>query len=41
MKQYRLNSLEGEFQSENYVRINNTQVDAEAVADMIIDHFGW
>ncbi|GIP44937.1 hypothetical protein J45TS6_33960 [Paenibacillus sp. J45TS6] len=41
VKQYRLNSLEGELSGENYVRINNTQVDAENVADMIIDRFKW
>lgn len=41
MKQYRLNSLEGEFPEENYIRINNTHVEAETVADRIIDRFGW
>ncbi|WP_211747470.1 AAA family ATPase [Paenibacillus sp. Marseille-Q4541] len=41
MKRYRLNSWEGEITKENYVRINNTDVDAEETADLIIEHFGW
>lgn len=35
MKNYRLNSKEGEINKENYLRINNTNLSAEEVANMI------
>ncbi|WP_017811969.1 DEAD/DEAH box helicase family protein [Paenibacillus shenyangensis] len=38
-EQYRLNSLPGEIQKTNYLRINNTDIGAEAVAEMIISRF--
>ncbi|WP_046213541.1 AAA family ATPase [Paenibacillus wulumuqiensis] len=38
-EQYRLNSLPGEIQKTNYLRINNTALDAEAAAEMIIERF--
>ncbi|NKE06609.1 MULTISPECIES: AAA family ATPase [Mesobacillus] len=39
MKQYRLNSNEGEIQRANYVRINNTKLTAVEVASRIRNHF--
>lgn len=38
---YRLNSLPGEITRTNYMKINNATLEADAVADMIIDQFGW
>ncbi|ANF97864.1 AAA family ATPase [Paenibacillus bovis] len=38
-EQYRLNSLPGELQKTNYLRINNTDLDAEAAAEMIVTRF--
>lgn len=35
METYRLNSLEGEIKSSNYIKINNTNMSAEEVAEMI------
>jgi hypothetical protein len=40
MEQYRLNSIEGEFENENYLRINNTDLLPEQVAAMIKERFG-
>ncbi|MEW4370740.1 AAA family ATPase [Paenibacillus kandeliae] len=40
-QQYRLNSLPGEIQTANYIRINNTELSPEIVADMIIQRFEW
>ena len=37
---YRLNSAEGEIKYDNYIRINNTHLQAEEVARMIKDSFG-
>lgn len=39
MKNYRLNSKEGEINKENYLRINNTNLSAEEVANMIKKEF--
>ncbi|MEW8986050.1 MAG: AAA family ATPase [Bacillus sp. (in: firmicutes)] len=39
MKQYRLNSHEGEIKRTNYFRINNTNLNASEVAGRIKDHF--
>ncbi|TWE01203.1 AAA domain-containing protein [Neobacillus bataviensis] len=39
MKKYRLNSLDGEIKKENYLKINNTKLSAEEVAQMIKDRF--
>ncbi len=38
-RQYRLNSLAGEIQYENYLRINNENLDPQDVAAMIKEHF--
>lgn len=37
--QYRLNSLEGEITKKNYIKINNTNIPADAVAQIIKDKF--
>jgi shikimate kinase len=39
MKRYRLNSLEGEIKRENYIKINNTDLSAEEVAEIIKEQF--
>jgi cytidylate kinase len=39
MERYRLNSLEGEITEENYMRINNTAVSPEEVAQRIKERF--
>lgn len=39
MEQYRLNSLEGEMNKKNYIKINNTDKSAEEVANIIKDTF--
>ena len=39
MEKYRLNSNEGEITFENYIKINNTNLSPEDVADMIIEKF--
>lgn len=39
MDNYRLNSYEGEIKKENYILIDNTNMDATAVAEMIADRF--
>jgi shikimate kinase len=36
---YRLNSLEGEIQKENYIRINNTDMNPDIAAEMIKNKF--
>ena len=36
---YRLNSLDGELKKENYIRINNTNLEPDTVAKMIKDQF--
>ncbi|TKJ90695.1 shikimate kinase [Paenibacillus sp. CFBP13512] len=36
---YRLNSLPDEIQKQHYLRINNTHLSADTVADMIIEKF--
>jgi len=36
---YRLNSIDGEIQNKNYIRINNTDIEPDIVAQMIIDKF--
>lgn len=38
-EKYRLNSLENEVEKENYIRINNTDMDPDAVANMIKEAF--
>ncbi|NBI05872.1 AAA family ATPase [Senegalia massiliensis] len=38
-QKYRLNSYEGEINQENYMRINNTSICPEQVAQMIKDKF--
>ncbi|WP_411343313.1 shikimate kinase [Paenibacillus sp. WLX1005] len=40
-QQYRLNSLPGEIQAANYIRIDNTELAPEIVADMIVKRFGF
>jgi len=39
MKKYRLNSIEGEFKNEKYIKINNTNLAAKDVALMIKEKF--
>lgn len=39
MDQYRLNSIEGEIERENYIRINNTNISADEEAQHIKEHF--
>jgi hypothetical protein len=39
MEQHRLNSLEGEIKKENYLRINNTKINAREVAEIIKNRF--
>jgi hypothetical protein len=39
LEKYRLNSEDGEIKEENYLRINNTNLSAETVAQMIKDKF--
>ncbi|MBT2691674.1 AAA family ATPase [Bacillus sp. ISL-55] len=39
MDQYRLNSIEGEIERENYIRINNMNLSANEVAQHIKEHF--
>ncbi|MDF2720310.1 MAG: shikimate kinase, partial [Paenibacillus sp.] len=39
MDKYRLNSYEGEIRKENYIRINNTKLGAEKVAQLIKEKF--
>jgi len=38
---YRLNSLPGEIQQQYYVRINNSTLSADMVAERIIENFGF
>lgn len=38
-EKYRLNSHEGEFQMENYIKINNTNLSPDIVAEKIKEHF--
>ncbi|XEC93509.1 AAA family ATPase [Paenibacillus tarimensis] len=39
MEKHRLNSYPGEIKDENYIKINNTKLTPEIVAQMIIDRF--
>ena len=39
MEEYRLNSLDGEIERENYIRINNTNLNPKEVAELIKDKF--
>lgn len=39
MEQYRLNSVKGEIIKENYIKINNTNLDAKEVAEIIKEKF--
>lgn len=39
MKKYRLNSLPGEVKHKNYLKINNSDLDPDTVADQIIEYF--
>ena len=36
---YRLNSYDGEFDGDNYIKINNTNIAPDVVAKMIVDYF--
>lgn len=40
-QKYRLNSYPGEIQKEHYLKINNTHLEPNLVADQIISHFQW
>lgn len=40
MEKFRLNSIEGEIQKENYLKINNTNMSAEEVAKLIKERYG-
>jgi predicted kinase len=39
-EKHRLNSAEGEFWFENHIKIDNTDLSADAVADIVIEKFG-
>jgi hypothetical protein len=39
MQKYRLNSFDGEFDGEKYIKINNTNLSAEEVAKMVKEKF--
>jgi len=39
MEKFRLNSIEGEIQNDNYLKINNTNMSAEEVAKLIKERF--
>lgn len=39
MKKYRMNSEEGEVPFENYIKINNTNLSADEVADIVVKEF--
>ncbi|NLM67879.1 MAG: AAA family ATPase [Enterococcus sp.] len=39
IENHRLHSFEGEIKNKNYLRINNTYLEAQEVADLIIDKF--
>ena len=39
--EYRFNHHDGEFTRPNYLKINNTNLEPGAVAQMIQEHFGW
>lgn len=41
MDHHRLNSYPGELDGDNYLRIDNTNLEAAAVATRIKEHFGW
>ncbi|RJX24703.1 MAG: shikimate kinase [Acholeplasma sp.] len=40
-EKHRLNSLPGEVKKENYLKINNTHLEPNEVADQIIHYFRW
>lgn len=40
-EKHRLNSFPGEVKKENYLKINNTHLNPDQVADQIIHDFGW
>jgi cytidylate kinase len=40
MKKYRVNSNEGEMICPNHLKINNTNLEPEEVARMVVEHFG-
>ncbi|WP_026909237.1 AAA family ATPase [Paucisalibacillus globulus] len=40
MKKHRLNSYQGEIKYPNYIRVNNTSLSAQEVANMVKDQFG-
>lgn len=40
MKKHRLNSQDGEIKRENYIKINNTRLGANEVAELIVERFG-
>ncbi|CEG26248.1 AAA family ATPase [Bacillus sp. B-jedd] len=39
MEEYRLNSLDGEIEMENYIRINNTNLSPKEVAELVKEKF--
>lgn len=40
-RKYRLESLDGELNFENYMKIDNTELEPDEVAEMIMERFGW
>ena len=40
LEKYRLNSKDGEIKRENYIKINNTKLSPEEVAEIIVNKFG-
>ncbi len=40
-EKYQLNTVEGDFDKPNHLKINNENLEPEAVAEMVVEHFGW
>lgn len=40
-QKYKLNTKEGEFDRQNYIKINNEDLKPEEVAKMVVENFGW
>ena len=40
-EKYQLNTIDGEFNLSNHLKINNEDIEPEVVAEMVVKHFGW
>lgn len=40
-EKYQLNTKDGEFDKPNHLKINNENLEPEAVAEMVVEYFGW